>query len=551
MQKKIKRMWKALWKSRMIRHGLILLPGLFALIGYYQYYNGDLLFTLFSSIKVYAGSFDATFGNLVVPEAMHMRVCLEIARWGGLCVTGTFLFGFFKEWFEKADVVRKTRDAGIIAVHGSAYYKNLLQEEFGKAAIVKDFPEKFKARRHILAFETDHELLQYLNAHFSEFPCFAESGSHKALSQVYLCLHSAAHTKYSSAGFMINNMSEDCARLYWKQNYIRRYGEKTERRIVLIGFGHYGQALLSQALLVNVFAQQTPGMEYHVFGDSGLYRQLHRGIEHFASVNAADETGDSVIFHEEGWQENMKLLSAADRIILCDDTDEVNIHLLGLLTGEVGGVPIHIRCRDIRMLKALYSEQKIEENDRSDGLCVFGTDRMLYTHELILDEALMETAKMMHARYLHHGNLVRCVSCHDTVRLKTCVKCCRYFEEDWNQLGVFLQRSNICAADHLDVKLREVLQRDCEIEKETIKAYALVLENCLNRGAIDRYLELEHRRWMRFHFFWGWEYADIPKKDKENKKHPLLLPYDQLSDAQKSKDMDAYMVLTELYDCRA
>lgn len=555
---KVKRLWKHMKGSARLRWTLILIPGISALIGYAIYYQNKessltFLYVIFDALKVYTGSFEASLDGVLsiraqgrMAEYYLMCICLEIGRWGGLFIAGTFLFGFLREIYERMDAGRKARNEQMIAVHGSEHYKLLLRKAFGKAAIVGDFPEKFKARRHILAFDSDQQLLEYLGAHFAEFPGMNDAGNKgkKGDVRIHLCLESSAHAKYSNAGFVVNNIAEDCARLYWKQHYIHRHGGKTEKKIILIGFGHYGQALLSQALMVNVFARP-PHMEYHIFGESSSYCRLHRGIDRFASVNAEDETKDSVYFHDDGWENHLSLLASADRVILCHDADEENIRILSMLDEEIRHTPIHIRSRNVKMLKALYSEQKIEEDDSQADLCVFGTDQRLYTRELLLDEALLETAKMVHAYYVRHGSIAQCENCKGVAALKNCVRNCPHFADNWNKLGIFLQRSNIYAADHMDVKVREVLERDCSVTEEALRDYGKKMEACIRQKCVEPYLELEHRRWMRYYYFCGWEYADIPKKDPVAKRHPLLIPYHDLDEGQKMKDMDSYTLLRE------
>ena len=549
--RKIHKVWKKAMANGWVRIGVMLLPFILAMIGYMLYFEGSILFSVYSALKVYAGGFEPGFHDVkftkeafAAMEAAGVnktpyivtRVSLEIARWMGLCITGTFLFRFIREQAARLEAERKARQEDTIAVHGSAHYEALLGNVLGKQAITKNIPEKFEAKRHVLAFESDADLMKYLGEHFLQF----EAGEDK---QIYLCMRSASHTKYSREGFVINNMAENCARLYWRHNYIRRHGEKMERRIALIGFGHYGQALLSQALMVNVFAKGTPGMEYHVFGDSKAYCSLHRGIRHFASINEHGD-GDSVFFHEHGWESELDLLRGMDRVILCSDEDEENIRVLGTLEEELAQAAIHIRCRDARMLKALYAERRGAKEDLEAN--VFGTDQRLYTREMILHEKLLEMAKRIHARYMCTQDIGPCRNCPTRGKTAPCIKGCGYFYENWNNLGVFLQRSNICAADHMEVKLREMIGKDCRLTEKTLGEYMACLKARCDGEEAELYRELEHRRWMRYCFFSGWNYADIPKKDTAGKRHPLLKPYEELPEQEKTKDMDAYMMLCDL-----
>lgn len=559
--RKVQKACGMLFGHRYVRLASTLAPLLFALIGYGIYYAGEPLFTLFSAIRVYVASFDAgaaqlragqnAFGASVGDAACVMRVCLEIARWGGLLVTGTFFFKLLSRIAAGMNADYKIRHQEAVGIHGSEHYKLLLGSALGDEAITQDVPEKFAARRHILAFDEDRQTLEYLSEHLAQFPGMqAENGVMNAVApgMIYLCVLSSSHTKYSSEGFVVNNMAEDCARLYWKRHYIRLFSGKPERKVVLLGFGHYGQALLGQALMVNVFLRDQPGIEYHVFGDSRAYRCLHPGIERFARVNPADggEDGDVLVFHDEPWEESLPCFEEADRIILCDDSDETNIRMLSWLVEHRTGQHIHIRIRDERMIEALYPEYRAREAE-ARRITAFGTDRSLYTRELILDEELLKMAKRVHARYLHRIGLEQCRTCPRYDGRCSCIeRCPQTFDESWNNLGVFLQRSNICVADHMDVKLRQVLRRDCEVNRETLEAYKAAFAAPIIRERLDEYLELEHRRWMRYHFFNGWTYS--PEMDRERKKHNRLVPYEELPAGQRSKDLDAYEMILDLND---
>ena len=57
----------------------------------------------------------------------------------------------------------------------------------------------------------------------------------------------------------------------------------------------------------------------------------------------------------------------------------------------------------------------------------------------------------------------------------------------------------------------------------------------------DACREMEHRRWMRFHQMYNWEYA--PVRDDLMRRHPLIVPYDQLSKEEKEVDDYAWEML--------
>ena len=112
----------------------------------------------------------------------------------------------------------------------------------------------------------------------------------------------------------------------------------------------------------------------------------------------------------------------------------------------------------------------------------------------------------------------------------------------WRELGWFLRESNIAAADHLIVKIRFLLGDD-SLTEATPELCRRAWERLQDlRPAQDDLLQLtEHRRWMRFHWLYNWEYAQT--RNNPRRRHPLLIPYDELSEADKKKDMYAWELL--------
>ena len=85
-------------------------------------------------------------------------------------------------------------------------------------------------------------------------------------------------------------------------------------------------------------------------------------------------------------------------------------------------------------------------------------------------------------------------------------------EEAWKSLDGFLKGSNAARADHYRIEKK---LRDLGWEDESL-------------------WETEHIRWCRFHRLNHWEYA--PVRDKAARKHPFLIPYEDLEQAEKEKD---------------
>ncbi len=544
------------WISRinlgMCKTILMFLPLLFAFVGYMIYYrDADVISALYSSLRIYLVSTDYSleeFINYSPYDQTVMRVCFECARWLGLCVTATFITKMLRETFIKLKVSIRARCKNSIALHGSKKYVELIKENFGSCAIVDDVPEKFRASKHILAFESDLELLKYLDANFTRFKGDGLSGQNRrggvkpADKSVYLCMVSSPRTEYLGRGFVINNMAEDCARIYWNKLYVRRFSNSPERRVVILGFGNYGRALFKQALFVNVFPEAS--MEYHIFGDSEAFQHLYDGISRFLSIGAASDEKDAVFFHRDLWEQNLPLLMQADRVVLADDSDEVNIHALSILF-DLGVRNIHIRASNAKLIQELWPGIQVLEYAMDADVCVFGTEDSLYTKEIIMDELLLETAKKIHARYMRRVGIGKCANCTQTSDITLCTRTCEHFDGNWSQMNRFLQEANIAQADHMPVKVRQLLKRDCEINEASLQEYKEQYGAIRhNIAQTEPLAELEHMRWMRHLFFYGWEYA--PERNNAAKKHHLLLSFEQLPESQIPKDLDAYEAIVDI-----
>lgn len=296
------------------------------------------------------------------------------------------------------------------------------------------------------------------------------------------------------------NCPDAVSRKYWDEHPLL----DTEHCVVLIGNGRFCTNLLERALLNNVFITER-AVAYHLFGNCQFFSDLHPEI--VKALAASSEGGDRLILHEEPWTAARELLLGADRIVLCEDEDGNNLASFELLRSwYVSGAAIHIRL-----------------DAAIPGLPCFGDKTEILTPKYVLQDELNKRAVLMNDIY-NEG------SPNPTA---------------WRDLSPFLQMSNIAAADHLLVKAR------CLLNDETLtdldgddfaRAYARYLEQ--NPERADQFQEMEHRRWIRFYQMYNWQYA--PKRDNALRRHPLLLPYAQLSKEDQAKDAYAWVMLGKL-----
>ena len=293
----------------------------------------------------------------------------------------------------------------------------------------------------------------------------------------------------------ISAFSDDtcAARLYWQSRPWRVSGE----RGALIGNGCFPRALLTQGLLT-----APPGCTLELFGDWSEWRHLH------AALKDCPDMAIRLEFHPEPWHACREIIECADRLVLCDDTPELNRHALCqlrrwcVIQGE-----IHARCpRGLQ--EAWY----------------FGEPDALFTPELVMRQALSARAMRLHELYRRSVD---------------------YPVPEWEALSEFLKRSNLAAADHLLTKIRLLLpEADVrEITPETCRRAVQRYESA-GQEMIERCRRIEHARWCLFHALYGWRYA--PTRDNALRRHPMLVPYAQLDEAERHKDDNAWLLIGQL-----
>lgn len=307
------------------------------------------------------------------------------------------------------------------------------------------------------------------------------------------------------AGLSLFNHYDCCARDYWHRNGLGR-GEKS---VLLIGSGKYARQLLVRGLLMNVFPTDRT-VSYHLFGDWDDFQRNHPQLPKTVAVNRQEQGVDCVFFHKDAWNQDMRLLEQADRIILCSDDEAGNREIL----------------RDIRQFVPVSGRLHLRSVVEMPGETVFGTHRMTCTAELILKDKLTETARFMHERYRSAAD---------------------YEVPAWEALSEFTRQSNIAAADHLLVKLRILMEDDsiCAVTPELCrKAGRRYQEQQASRQEEFRFVE--HLRWMRFHSLYNWRYG--PVRNNEARIHPLMVPYEELAPEEQRKDDFAWELILDISD---
>ena len=314
------------------------------------------------------------------------------------------------------------------------------------------------------------------------------------------CMTEVAADRFSPELHLFSRQ-EALSRCYWKDHPLK----PEERCVVIVGCGEAGTSILERALLTNVFE---PGRrtEYHVFGDSRGFAAAHPEL--VRALSGEDPEEDSLCFHPERWEEARELMDRADRILFCADEDAENLKDFGTLRRWfVTGAKVHLR---------LSSPVPDTES--------FGEREKTLTPEFVMKDEINRRAMLLNDIY--NRNSPNPVA--------------------WRDLSHFLRQSNIAAADHLIIKVRFLLDEPdlTELtEEDCRRAYEAFTHRCGEER--DLFQKMEHRRWMRFYQMYNWTYS--PKRDNDRRQHPMMLPYEKLSESEQRKDAYAWELIGSLY----
>ena len=259
------------------------------------------------------------------------------------------------------------------------------------------------------------------------------------------------------------------------RQYWKTYPVSRSEKIAIIGFGHVGEDILLYGLQMNLI-DPCQHFEYHIFGDGSQFRREHTELDKMAP--------DEVIFHDDGVY-GPAILRDFDRVILCGSQDEnCNIAAVSkLLVSAPVDHRVHVYAPNGDIVTNLFG---------SGRLVCFGTAEETASADSIFNERSMEAARKQHEFYYK-----------------------KYGGTPWEKLDSFKRYSNVSSSDYLCV-IQRLMKQGVELEKIA---------------------ELEHIRWCRYHYIHNWKYA--PETVPAKRTHNCLIPFSQLSEEEKLKDVEA------------
>lgn len=429
---------------------------------------------------------------LISMNSDSMNPFIEVARFWAPAMTASGLILAIKSAFNRLKDQFASMHADATAVYSDNQAGTLLLGTL-KHGICSDGKLIKSAKSHVILFEND---IDNVNFYQTNEKFFAGKDVHLRLEKMDSFL-----LKESKVHFF--NANEIVARQYWKNRNLLPYMQSREVNvdIAIIGFGPMGQRMLQYGLLNNIYSNQQK-ITYHIFGDSEIYQQVY---QQFPMMNR-----DEIHYHGADWRKEFRIFPDMDRVIL---TEEPDLDLVQYLIYVCKNTKIDYFSKGNIALEKLY---------KTDLLYGFGKAEEIYTEDNIKTNQLYRAAMELNYKYA-------CLYGTGEAKDKEAA-----MQQEWDALDGFTKGSNIASADYHQIRVMVMEKRAADQDPITDEELA----------------EGEHIRWSRFHYLNHWTYgipANGKNKDPENKIHKCLVPFAELPEAEKRKDVEAVELLLELF----
>jgi hypothetical protein len=277
-------------------------------------------------------------------------------------------------------------------------------------------------------------------------------------------------------------------------------------QLIVIGFGHLGEAVLTRAALMGHYANlkrlQSVVIDRHAERNERLFRNRYPRFADIADARFMQlDAEDPAVQAQIGALCDDPARTISTIVISFDDPLRELSIALSLLDGLRGYAPIRLRLNDDSGLAALRPSEQITG---------FGSIHDACKRHNWLNPDLDAIARRLHEDY--RANLLPAERSAPKKRSSY----------PWDLLDDDLVESNRQAADHILVKLRAV---GCHTTARGNEDDLNELVDHFEGAEIELLANMEHRRWRAERFLAGWT---LGPKDVEKRLSPYLVEWDAL-----------------------
>lgn len=341
--------------KKIIKYGLIAIPGLIGFYGFLQLNAMTYSQALYSTIHLYSFSTDTE----------EINGFIEVARWLAPIATAAFLAIIFQNIRESITNSWRTLQSGSITVYGEGLEAEMFLSHLGSKGVKGNLNKISKTRYQVIMFEDDQKALEHYCANESELAPYL----------VYISLQLPYAHNMMKPNLFTFSTAENRAIIYW-----RDHPAGDTEQIAIIGNDVLTDNILTRGLLYNIISPNQE-ISYHIWKKDNRYPYLHPQLDQV--------TMDHIFFHEKPYYKYLDILKNMDRVILCG-SDKENLDMLINLKTYFVKTNIHVAYSRKESIQAFYEEEKI---------VAFGTFQELFTRDVIIKESLLEEAKTLNNKY--------------------------------------------------------------------------------------------------------------------------------------------------------
>lgn len=285
---------------------------------------------------------------------------------------------------------------------------------------------------------------------------------------------------------------------------------------LLFGFGHAAQALLVQGLRV---FHLLPGQQRHwhiispgMAAKAAIFHDRYPQAEHILPLNWHEDDGCYAGMLAAFMRD---LSPGASVVAICaDDDDKRNLHIAAelLQASPHADFVIHVRNGGGKEMGGLL------HGPARERLLFFGDDSDFCRYELITGDRQDRLARAIHQDYLGQTDGSASESA--------------AYQRAWQALDEDGKDANRAQADHIPYKLLLAGQ---------LSALAQGQAPVFAADMLEALAATEHERWAAHRYLNGWQYGET--RDDRARKHPSLIPWEALSEAEKQKDRNTILRL--------
>ncbi len=441
---------------------------------------------LYMSMQMYVLNFSGTPANLLV----------ELARWTAPLATAGSILLVISILNQKAAARIRTLLTDTVAVYGPEEDAARLLSQLGARGI-RGTDRLLPARNYILLGKQEDSFAFY-------------EANRRALEKVpvYLRCDTLPAQSVSPMNLHLFQPMEIEARLFWKAGGLLEAADEKDGQlnIVFVGFGRPGEELLHWGLQYNVFSPRQR-ICYHIFADASDFLAAHPML---------DQIGDPVLAYDDRWQAHLPVLVNADLILVTpcglERALETTVYQLLSLVPEK---QITVFADSGTVLSMLDEQERLRIIDVPAQALQVGN---------IMESDLLRSAMRVNLRYAHlYGGVAET---EENARA------------EWAKLSAFLRYSNISSADYHEIRRLMIRRMGGSPDGSRLTGEQREL-----------LAELEHMRWCRYHWLNNWR-CGVPEdgkaKDAARHIHADLIPYRELTEAEKEKDRTTIGVMLGL-----